>query len=362
MTKQDYYDILNIEKNASKSEIKKAYRKLALKYHPDKNKDKDAEGKFKEISEAYAVLYDDEKRKMYDTYGHAGIDQQFSKEDIFRGTDFGDIFRGMGFGGFDDIFEQFFGQRQGYNQRSRVQRGRDLRYDMEITLEDAYRGVETEIRVPRTEVCDICNGSGAKPGTTPKKCSQCGGTGQMRVSQRTAFGVFTQVAACNKCRGEGIVIEKACNTCKGRGTVQKTRKIDLKIPRGVDNGSQLRLADQGEQIGKEGKNGDLYIVLHMKNHKKFKRRDCDLYQKIDIQFTKAILGGKIDIYSIPGIEKLRIPEGTESGEIFKLSGKGMPRLHGHGYGDMYAEVHVKTPKKLSRRARKIVEELEQELK
>ncbi len=361
MTKRDYYDILNINKNASKSEIKKAYRKLALKYHPDKNKDKDAEGKFKEISEAYAVLYDDEKRKMYDTYGHAGIDQQFSTEDIFRGADFGDIFRGMGFGGFDDIFEQFFGQRRGYNQRSRVQRGRDLHYDMEITLEDAYRGIETEIRVPRTEVCDVCNGSGAKPGTTPKKCPHCGGTGQIRVSQRTAFGMFTQVAACNKCHGEGTFIEKACHVCKGRGTVQKRREIDLKIPPGVDEGSQLRLAGQGEQIGKGRKNGDLYIVLHMKKHPRFKRRGADLYQKIDIMFPKAALGGKIDINTVQVSEKLKISEGTESGEVFKLSGKGMPRLHGRGYGDMYVEVHVKTPKKLSRKARKIVEELEKEL-
>ena len=361
MTKQDYYKILNIDKNSNKSEIKKAYRKLALKYHPDKNKDKDAEGKFKEISEAYAVLYDDEKRKMYDTYGHAGIDQQFSTEDIFRGADFGDIFRGMGFGGFDDVFGQFFGHQRGFNQRSRVPRGRDLRYDIEISLEDAYRGVETEIRVPRTEICDTCNGSGAKPGTTPKKCSQCGGTGQVRVSQRTAFGMFTQVTTCPKCHGEGIIIEKTCPTCRGRRTLQKTRRIDLKSPPGVDEGSQLRLAGQGEQIGKGRENGDLYIVPHIKKHPRFKRRDDDLYQKIDIMFPKATLGGKIDINIVQGTEKLKIPEGTESGEIFKLPGKGMPHLHGRRYGDMYVEVHVKTPKKLSRKARKIVEELEKEL-
>ena len=360
MTKQDYYKILNIDKNSSKPEIKKAYRKLALKYHPDKNKDKGAEEKFKEISEAYAVLYDDEKRKMYDSYGHAGIDQQFSTEDIFRGADFGDIFRGMGFGGFDDVFEQFFGQRRGYNQRSRVQRGRDLRYDMEISLEDAYRGVETEIRVPRTEVCDTCNGSGAKPGTTPKQCPQCRGTGQMRVSQRTAFGMFSQVGTCQKCRGEGTIIEKPCPRCRGRGTVQKTRMIDLKIPSGVNDGSQLRLAGQGEQVGKGG-NGDLYIVIHMKKHPRFKRRGDDLYQKIDVSFPKAALGSKIDVAALQGYEKLKIPDGAESGEIFKLTGKGMPRLHGRGYGDMYVEIHVKTPRKLSRTARKIIEELEHEL-
>jgi len=361
MTKQDYYDVLNIDKNASKSEIKKAYRKMALKYHPDKNKEKGAEEKFKEISEAYAVLYDDEKRKMYDTYGHAGIDQQFSKEDIFRGADFGDIFRGMGFGGFDDIFEQFFGQRRGFHQQPRTQRGRDLRFDMEIRLEDAYRGVETEIRIPRTEVCDTCKGSGAKPGSEPKKCPQCGGSGQMRVSQRTAFGVFTQVGTCQKCQGEGTIIEKPCSSCHGRGTVQKTRMIDLKIPKGVNDGSQLRLAGQGEQIGKGGVGGDLYVVIHIKNHPKFKRRGNDLLQKISVSFPQAVLGSKIDVDVISGTEKLKIPEGAESGDVFKLSGKGMPRLQGRGFGDMYVEVHVNTPKKLSRKAKKLVEELKEEL-
>lgn len=360
MTKRDYYEILNIGKNSSKSEIKKAYRKLALKYHPDKNKDKGAEEKFKEISEAYAVLYDDEKRKMYDTYGHAGIDQRYTSEDIFRGADFGDIFRGMDFG-FDDIFEQFFGRRMGFNQRPRAQRGRDLRFDMEIRLEDAYRGVETEIRIPRTEICDNCKGSGARPGSEPKKCPQCGGTGQMRVSQRTAFGIFTQVGTCQKCQGEGTIIEKPCPECHGRGTVQKTRMIDLKIPSGVNDGSQLRLAGQGEQIAKGGRGGDLYVVIHIKKHPKFTRRGDDLFQKINISFPKAALGSKIDVDVIQGSEKLKIPESTESGDVFKLSGKGMPRLHGRGYGDMYVEVHVKTPKKLSRKARKMVEELEKEL-
>lgn len=364
MTKQDYYKILNIDKNASKSEIKKTYRKLALKYHPDKNKEAGAEEKFKDISEAYAVLYDDEKRKMYNTYGHAGIDQRYTSEDIFRGADFSDIFKGMGFDfgfGFNDIFEQFFGHRQGgFRQGSRVRRGRDLRYDMEISLENAYKGVETEIRVPRNEICDECSGSGAKKGTSPKQCPQCNGTGQMRVAQRTAFGMFSQVGACQRCRGEGNIIEKPCTTCKGGGTVQKTRTIDLKIPAGVDDGSQLRLAGQGEQIGKGGHNGDLYIVLHVKRHPRFQRRGDDMYQKIDISFPKAALGSKIDVDTLSGYEKLKILDGTQSGEIFKLNGKGMPRLHGRGYGDMYVEVHVKTPKRLSRKAKKALEELERE--
>ena len=242
MTKRDYYEILDIDKNASKSEIKKAYRKLALKYHPDKNPDKEAEEKFKEISEAYAVLYDDEKRKMYNRYGHAGIDQRYSYEDIFRGADFSDIFRGMGFDfGFDDIFERFFGHRMGFDSRfgrePRVRRGSDLRYDIEINLVDAYNGLETEITVPRTEICNVCNGNGAKPGTTPKKCSQCNGTGQMRVSRRTAFGMFTQIGPCSKCNGQGTIIEEFCSSCRGKGVVQKTRNPWRKRTKGLINGS-----------------------------------------------------------------------------------------------------------------------------
>ncbi|MFO7676770.1 MAG: molecular chaperone DnaJ [Thermoplasmatota archaeon] len=360
MVKEDYYKILNVDRNASKSDIKKAYRKLALKYHPDKNKEKEAEEKFKQISEAYAVLYDDEKRAMYDRYGHDGIDQRYSSEDIFRGGDFGDIFKGMGFG-FDDIFEQFFGHRRGFSNRQQTQRGRDLRFDMEIRLEDAYKGVETEIRIPRTELCDNCKGSGARPGSKPIKCRQCGGSGQMRVSQRTAFGVFTQVGTCQKCQGSGTLIENPCPECRGRGTVQKTRMIDLKIPAGVDDGSQLRLTGQGEQIGKGGTGGDLYVVIHIKKHPKFTRRGSDLFQRLNISFPQAALGSKIDVDTIGGSEKLKIPSGTESGDVFKLSGKGMPRLHGRGYGDMYVEVHIKTPKKLSRHAKKLIEELESEI-
>ena len=266
MTKRDYYDILGVDKNSSKGEIKKTYRKLALKYHPDKNPSKAAEEKFKEISEAYAVLYDDEKRSMYDRFGHAGIDQRYSYEDIFRGVDFSDIFRGMGF---DDIFERFFGHRMGFDRReaSRRRRGMDLRYDIEISLEDAYHGLETTINVPRTEKCDICNGSGAKPGTNPKKCPQCDGTGQMRSSRRTDFGMFTQITMCNRCRGQGTVIDDPCWECRGEGLVQKKREIELKIPKGVDDGSQLRLSGEGE--AGSGGAGDLYVEIHILQHPNF---------------------------------------------------------------------------------------------
>jgi len=362
MTKRDYYEILGVNRDASKPEIKKAYRKLALKYHPDKNKDEGAEEKFKEISEAYAVLYDDEKRKLYDNYGHAGIDQRFSSEDIFRGADFGDIFRGMGFDfGIEDIFERFFGRGMGFNRRSpRRRRGADLRYDIEISLEDAYKGIETNIRVPRTEKCENCGGTGAKPGTSPKTCPQCNGTGQMQSSRRTGFGVFTQITTCNKCRGQGTIIESPCPECRGQGIVQKTRSIELKIPQGVDDGSQLRLPGEGETD--VGGTGDLYVVIHVKKHPHFNRRGLDLHTIKEISFPDATLGSKINVNTLNGKEEtLKIPEGTQTGEIFKIRGQGMPSLHGRGKGDLYVEVKIKTPTRINRKAKKLIEDLKDEL-
>jgi molecular chaperone DnaJ len=361
MNKEDYYDILGLDKNAEKREIKKAYRKLALKYHPDKNPSKNAEEKFKKISEAYAVLSDEEKRKMYDRYGHAGIDQQYSAEDIFRGVDFGDIFGDMGFG-FDDIFQHIFGHRAGYGRERRFrQRGADLRYDIEIDIEDAYNGLETEIQIPRIEICDNCNGSGAKPGSSLKKCYKCDGTGQIKHSSRTAFGIFTQVTTCNKCNGEGKIVETPCKKCKGRGKIQVTRSIDVKIPRGVDDGSQLRLGGEGE-IGDAG-SGDLYIVIHVKNNSKFRRKGADIIVSKDISFTQAAIGTKINVEAVDGsVAKLRIPEGTQNGEIFKIEKRGMPYLHARGYGNMYIEIKIKVPKKLSRHAKNLLRELDNELK
>jgi molecular chaperone DnaJ len=366
MTKKDYYEILGVSKSASKAEIKKAYRKLALKYHPDKNKAKDAEEKFKEISEAYAVLYDDDKRRLYDQYGHAGIDQQFSQEDIFRNADFGDIFRGMGIdfdlGGFEDIFERFFGRRTDFGRRGQQRRrGADLRYDIEISLEDAYKGVETTIRVPRSETCSVCKGTGAKPGTSKKTCTQCNGTGQVQHSRRTAFGMFTQVSACPRCKGQGSIIEEKCESCRGTGIVQRTREIDLTIPKGVDDGSQLRLAGEGEAAS--GGVGDLYIVIHIKTHPKFLRRGLDLRMLKEISFPQAALGSKIDIKTIDGdVQRLKIPEGTQNNDILRIKGKGMPGLQGRGKGDLFVEIKVKTPTKLNRKAKKLLEELDDEIK
>ncbi len=364
MVKQDYYEILGIQKTASKEEMKKAYRKLALKYHPDKNPDKKAEEKFKEISEAYAVLYDDEKRKMYDQYGHSGIDQRYSSEDIFRGVDFGDIFRGMGinFGfGFDDIFERFFGHQSRYARgRSQTPQGHDLRYDMQISLEDAFKGLTTEITVPRTEVCDTCKGNGAKPGTTPQQCTQCHGNGQLRLSRQTAFGMFTQVTTCPKCQGQGTIITEKCPTCHGHGVLEKTRQIEIRIPSGIENGSQLRLTGQGEQVAR-GRHGDLYIVVHLREHPQYKRQGTDLYQTITITYPQAVLGAKIQIPTLHGPEKIRIPEGTESGDFIRIKNKGMPLIRRNSYGDLYIQFHITTPKYLSRTARKIIEDLDQEL-
>jgi len=355
MTKKDYYEILGVDRNASKEEIKKAYRKLALKFHPDKNPNKDAEEKFKEISEAYAVLYDDEKRAMYNRYGHAGIDQKYNYEDIFRGADFGDIFGSMGFD-FEDIFERFFGRRMDFGRKAGRSRGADLRYDIEIGLEDVYNGLETEIHVPRAETCDICTGSGAKPGTSPIKCAHCNGTGQMRISKRTPFGIFTQVSTCSKCRGQGKIIEEYCSKCNGRGTIQRTRSIEIKIPRGIDEGSQLRLTGEGET------GGDLYIVVHIKKHPKFNRNGADLYYLKELSFPEVTLGTKVDVELLGGgVEKLKIPEGTQNGDVFKIKNKGMSHLRSSGYGDLYVEIQVKTPKTLSKRARMLMEDLQEEL-
>jgi len=360
MAKEDYYKILGIDRKADKKEIKKSYRKLALKYHPDKNPSKDAEEKFKDISEAYAILSDDEKRKMYDQYGHAGIDQSYTYEDIFKGADFGNIFRGMGFD-FNDIFSQFFGQRTGYTNRAHKMRGSDLQYGISISLEDAYRGFDTEIRVPRSENCDLCNGSGAKPGTSPKKCIKCNGSGQIRQSNRTAFGNIIQVTTCNKCNGEGLVVDKKCPKCKGLSRIQVTRNIEIKIPPGVDDGSHLRLSGEGE--AGPGGNGDLYVTINIKNHSVYNRRGSNLYVLENISFPEAVLGTKIDVETLDGkIVTLSIPEGTQNGDVFRIGKKGMPYLHGRAYGDLYVKAKIITPKKINRKTRKLLEELYVEMK
>lgn len=360
MTKRDYYEILGVDKDVDKKNLKSAYRKLALKYHPDKNPSKEAEEKFKEISEAYAVLSDDQKRQMYDQYGHAGIDQQFSSEDIFRGADFSDIFRGMGFN-FDDIFNQFFGGGGRYQQRSRRYRGADLRIDIQISLENAFKGIKKEITLPRTEQCDVCGGSGAKKGTKPETCPQCKGAGQIKQSRRTPFGMFTQVAPCSSCHGEGSIIKEKCSKCRGSGVVQVRRTITITIPSGVQDGSQLRL--QGEGESGPGGTGDLYVIIHEIPHDKFKRNGADLLTDIDVSCIDAILGTKVSVKTINGDSgELKIPEGTQYGDTFRLKKYGMPYLNSNKQGDLYVKVKIHTPKNISRKAKKILQELQKHLK
>jgi|Deesub1362A_J573_1020465.scaffolds.fasta_scaffold00131_76 molecular chaperone DnaJ len=354
--KKDYYEILGVPRNASKEEIKKAYRRLALKYHPDRNKSPDAEEKFKEISEAYGVLSDDAKRAQYDRWGHAGIEGRYTAEDIFRSINFDDIFGDLGFDfGFDSIFDMFFGRRR--SQRTGPRKGADLRTDIEITLEEAYRGVETTVTYPRLEKCGECNGSGAEPGTSPITCPNCGGSGQTSYTKRTPFGHFTSVSTCGRCGGKGTIIEKPCRECKGSGVVQRKRKVLVKIPPGVDEGSRLRIPGEGEVGENGGPPGDLYVVVHIKPHKFFIREGDDILCEIPITFSQAALGTTIEVPTLDGKAKLKIPSGTQSGTIFRLRGKGMPSLKGYGRGDQHVRVIVKTPTKLTRKQRELFEEL-----
>jgi molecular chaperone DnaJ len=358
LSKRDYYDILGVPRNATKEQIKDEYRKLALKYHPDRNKAPDAEEKFKEISEAYAVLADDEKRGQYDRFGHAGIDGRYSTEDIFRGVDFDEILRdiGFGFGGFGSIFDSFFGGRRARGP----QRGQDIRYDLEISLEEAYQGYSTEIEVPRTERCPVCNGSGARPGTSPKKCPECGGTGQIQHVQRAGFMQFARIEPCRKCRGRGTIIENPCSECHGAGTVERSRRISIKIPPGVDTGSQLLLRGEGDAPERGGPHGDLYVVVHVKPHQTFKREGDDLICSMEVNFSQAVLGAELQVPTLDGPAKIKLPPGTQSGAVFRLRKKGMPDLHNGRRGDELVVVGLRTPDRLSSRQRELVEGLSKE--
>ncbi len=350
--KKDYYEILGVPRNATKEEIKKAYRRLALKYHPDRNKSPEAEEKFKEISEAYAVLSDDEKRRLYDMYGHAGIDSRYSQEDIFKGVNFEDIFSDIGFG-FGDIFDFFFGG--GRRAKSSPRRGQDLRIDIEISLEEAYRGGEKLISFYKFESCRACNGTGAAPQGLAA-CPECGGSGTVGYTRRTPFGVFSQYTTCSRCGGRGRVITKPCRECGGDGRVRVERKLKVKIPAGIESGARLKVAGEGEAGEGGAPPGDLYIVVHVKEHKLFRREGDNLFVDVPIGFSQAALGGEIEVPTLDGKAKLKIPSGTQTHTIFKLRGKGMPRIHG-GKGDLYVRVIVKTPEKLTPEMRKLFERL-----
>lgn len=357
MAKKDYYDILGVSRDATQDEIKKAFRKLARKYHPDVNKDdKNATEKFKEINEAYEVLKDPEKRARYDQFGHAGVGQgDFGTGDFAGFGGFGD-FGDFGSGGFfDDIFDSFFGG--GGFSRTRKQgpvRGADLRYDLEITLEEAAFGTEKQIDVTRLEKCTVCHGTGAKPGTSPKTCPICGGSGEIRNVKNTAFGRFVNVTTCNQCHGEGTVINDPCTKCHGNGKVRASRTLKVKVPQGVDTGSRLRMTGEGEPGLRGGAPGDLYVVIHVKPHKLFKRVGDDLIFDAPISFVQASLGDKIKIPTLDGKIEVKIPQGTQPDTRFRIKAKGVPKLNGRGRGDLYVIAKVIIPKKLNEQQRELL--------
>ena len=361
--KKDYYEVLGVPKDSNEKDIKGAYRKLAMKYHPDRSEEPDAEEKFKELSEAYAVLSDPEKRQKYDQFGHAGINSQYSQEDLFRGVNFEDLLRGFGFGGGgargggESIFDMFFG---GGGRGRGPARGRDLRYDVSLTLEQAATGLESTIDVPRTENCSTCRGSGAKPGTTPSVCGNCHGSGQITRAQNTPFGQMVTSSACPKCGGRGQIIVNPCGDCGGTGRTRRTRKINIKIPAGVEDGQHLKLRGQGDAGDQGTENGDLYVVINVMPHPKFQRVDSDLLLETYISFTQAALGAEVEVSTLTGRAKMKVPAGTQTGTIFRLRGKGMPRLQGLGSGDLHVKVNIKTPSALTERQRELLEALAQE--
>lgn len=353
-TKKDYYQILGVDRNASEQEIKKAYRQLARKYHPDVNPgNKQAEEKFKEINEAFEVLGDPEKRSRYDQFGHSA----FKPEDLggFEGFDFDDLFKNFGFG---DIFDAF----SGFGRRSRQEEdeGIDLRVDYEITLEDAYRGTEVKIEVPRFERCHVCGGSGAKPGSRPTECPKCNGSGFIKNMTRIGFMQMVNTTTCPKCKGSGEIIENPCGNCKGSGKERKNRIISVKIPAGVDEGSYLRVEGQGDISRAKGVRGDLYVVVHLKPHDIFERHGDDIFLKTYISFPKAVLGGEITVPTLTGKAKVKIPPGTESHTVFRLKGQGMPNLHTKTRGDQLVKVIIQVPKRLTRKQKELLEELSKE--
>lgn len=361
--KRDYYEILGVPREATLADIKKAYRSLALKFHPDRvqeSEKKEAEEKFKEISEAYGVLSDPQKKQTYDQFGHQGIDQNYTSEDIFRGADFSSVFGGES--GLGDILSRMFGSEfdfaggQGGGRGARRSRGHDIQYEVELSLEEAYSGIKKEIKFPRYEHCKKCDGTGAKSGTAMKTCSTCGGQGQVVM----ANGFFRMAQTCPKCHGSGKFITEHCPECGGKGLIRIMRTVEIKIPPGVDNDSQLRIRGEGE-IGSGG-NGDLFLFIKVRNHPVFERHNHDLHMELPVSFTKAALGGEEKIKTLKEEVVMKIPEGTQSGKVFRMRGQGMPDVHGsHEFGDLYVRVMLAVPSHLSHRQRELLEELSKEL-
>jgi molecular chaperone DnaJ len=360
--KADPYDILGVQKNATKEEIKSAFRKKAIQYHPDKNPDKRewAEAKFKELAEAYEILNDDRKREMYDRFGWEGVKSSgFSGftnvnfEDLF--SSFSDIFGG----GLGDLFGDFFGFGGRRGRRERAERGSDLRYDLEITLEDAFRGKKVEIEIPKHVQCKTCGGSGAKSPSDIKTCPACKGSGQRRIVRSTGFGQMVNITNCNECGGTGKTILHKCEECNGSGLTKKVRKMSIDIPKGIDSGTPLRIPDEGEAGPQGAHPGDLYVVVNVQDHPKFERHDSHLVTEQTITFTQAVLGDKIEIETLDGPTKLTIPPGTKSGTVFRLRDKGMPNLREYGRGDLLCKVDITIPKKITKEQRESLEKLKE---
>ncbi len=346
-TKRDYYEVLGVQRGASETEIKRAFRNQARQYHPDVNKAADAETRFKEINEAYEVLSDGQKRAAYDRFGHAGASGNFDG--------FGDL------GGFADIFDTFFGAGGRRGTQRGPQRGADLRYDMTITFEEAAFGAEKSIQIPVMETCGTCDGTGAQPGSGSQTCPRCQGSGELRRVQQSVFGQFVNVVMCDACQGEGRVIADPCKTCRGQGRIRATKDISVKIPAGVDRGQQIRLSGEGEIGPKGGPPGDLYIVLNVNEHELFKRDGYDLYYEMSINVAQAALGAELRVPTLDGDVDLTIPAGTQHGRDFRLRGKGVPHLRSTARGDLHVITRVVTPTKLSGRQRELFEELAGEL-
>jgi molecular chaperone DnaJ len=369
--KRDYYEVLGVPKNSEKGDIKNAYRKLALQYHPDRNKSPGAEERFKEISEAYAVLSDEDKRKRYDTYGHVG------SEEVFRGSEanFEEIFKDMGFGGVRDIFEQFFGSRGGFSRGSSDpfgfgfnfgsgrQKGRDILYDIDLSLEDVLRGKKDEIELPKMDSCTNCNGTGAAPGTKPRRCTVCNGQGQTRrVYSQNRFSTFVSLEPCRTCRGEGEIIERPCVTCNGSGNIRTTKKLRLEIPRGVEDGMTLQMQGEGEPT-ENGVPGNLLIRTHIRQHPEFQRlEDGHVLTNQNLSFTDLALGTEIKVPTLEGLEKVKISPGTQPNSIIKLKGKGLPRYGGYGRGDELVRINVRVPTKINDTQKALLKELDRELR
>ncbi|MCW5960031.1 MAG: molecular chaperone DnaJ [Pyrinomonadaceae bacterium] len=347
MSKRDYYEILGVSKTASDGEIKASYRKLAIKYHPDKNPgDSEAEEKFKECAEAYSVLSDPQKRASYDRFGHQGVGAGAGGFDPGF-TNIEDIFDLFGFG------DMFGGGRGGGRTRSSAQRGSDLRYDLQISLEDAAAGKEEKLKIPRLERCEECSGKGTEKGTEPETCITCQGSGQTRFQQ----GFFSVMRTCGNCGGKGQIIKHPCKGCRGAGRIEKEKKLEIKIPAGVETGSRLRVNGEGEAGTNGGPSGDLYVVIHVAEHELFERQGANLYSSIPISFAQAALGAEINVPTLDSEEELKIPAGTQTGTVFRIKNQGMPILGGRGKGDLFVAVTLVTPKNLTKDQRKVLEEL-----